>query len=92
MQEVTTVTCWGGQSHTIIPDSDGQRGRSNWLRCTADELGEARPYQATFKQRWGAQDTFKQDTFKQRLGETSHPRRGKKVREAAGAVAEASRP
>jgi hypothetical protein len=42
------------------------------------------------------QDTFKQDTFKQRLGETSYPRRGKKdrrqLREAAGATAEVFRP
>jgi hypothetical protein len=44
--------------------------------------------QATFKQRF-AQDAFEHDTFKQRLGETPHPRRGKKVREAAEATAEA---
>jgi hypothetical protein len=47
--------------------------------------------QDTFKQRF-AQDAFKHDTFKQRLGETSYPRRGKKVREAAGVAADAFRP
>jgi hypothetical protein len=78
--------------HTVIPDSDGHRSRSMWLRATAYALGEARTAQDTFKQRW-AQDTFKQDTFKQRLGETSHPRRDKKDRrEAAGATAEVFRP
>ena len=31
----------GGQSHTVISDSDCQRGRTMWLRGTADVLGEA---------------------------------------------------
>jgi hypothetical protein len=52
--------------------------------CAAQPMHWAKPdtTQDTFKQRW-AQDTFKQDTFKERLGETPHPRRGKKLREAA---------
>jgi hypothetical protein len=52
--------------------------------CAAQPMHWAKPdtAQETFKQRW-AQDAFKQDTFKQRLGETSHPGRAKKVREAA---------
>jgi hypothetical protein len=59
--------------------------------CAAQPMHWAKPdtTQATFKQRF-AQDAFKHDTFKQRLGET--PRRGKKVREAAGATAEALSP
>jgi len=61
--------------------------------CAAQPTYWAKPAtaQVTFKQRW-AQDTFKQDTFKERLGETSHPRRGTKdrrqLREAAGVGAE----
>jgi hypothetical protein len=39
---LSTISALGGQSHTVIPDSNGHRGRSMWLRCTAYALGEAR--------------------------------------------------
>jgi hypothetical protein len=41
---IDTISALGGQSHTVIPDSDCQRGRTMRLRGAADVLGEARHF------------------------------------------------